>query len=344
MRVIAAFIFYILMSSPAASAAKFVEREVTVLNNRDGVALAGTLTAPDGCNPRAAIVLASGSGAQNRDEEILGHRPFKVLADYLSGRGYAVLRLDDRGVGGSGGDSSESTTDDLSRDLSAAIAMLDSIYGDVPKGVIGHSEGGVTAVKCANADSLCRFIVTLAAPAWSGDSIVKSQTRAIAVAMTGRWDEEATQRRLLDIVKSPASDFIAKTLLRNELRTKLGDAANMPQIAQQIEQSVSLMLSPAYRSLVRCNPKDDMSRVTVPWLALNGSRDTQVLPDNLKAIKEYNPKTDTLLIEGHNHLFQPCVTGLANEYAIITDDISEPVLETIAEWLDKTTGIMKQQP
>lgn len=334
MKVIAAFL--IMLSSLSASSAAFSEREVSVANNRDGVTLAGTLTAPDTIVPRAAIVLASGSGSQNRDEEILGHRPFKVLAEYLSSRGYAVLRFDDRGIGGSTGNAQQSTTDDSARDLSAAISMLDSIYGGTPKGIIGHSEGGITAVKCANTDSSCHFIVTLAAPAWSGDSIVMSQTRAIAVALTGRWDGEATQRRALDIVKSPTADFIAKTLLRNELVGQLGDAANIPQAAKQVNQAVELMLSPAYRSMIRYNPKDDMSRVAVPWLALNGSRDTQVLPGNLKTIKDYNHKADTVLIEGHNHLFQPCTTGLANEYAIIASDISVETLETIAAWLDKT--------
>ena len=341
MKTIAAFL---LASSLTLSAAAFSERDVTVVNHRDGVTLAGTLTAPDDGTPRAAIVLASGSGAENRDEEVVGHRPFKTIAEYLSDRGYAVLRLDDRGVGGSGGNSSESTTDNLARDMSAAITMLDSLYDKVPAGVLGHSEGGVTAVKCANADSLCRFIVTLAAPAWSGDSIVMSQTRAIAVALTGRWDEEATQRRLLDIVMSPTSDFIAKTLLRNELTARLGENAKMPQVAQQIEQSVSVMLSPAYRSLVRCNPEAAMRRVAVPWLALNGSRDTQVLPDNLKTIKEYNPQADTVLIDGHNHLFQPCITGLANEYASIAGDISDMTLEAIVTWLDKTTASLTQKP
>lgn len=334
----------LLASSLTLSSAAFTGRDVTVVNHREGVTLAGTLTAPDDSAPRAAIVLASGSGAQNRDEEVVGHRPFKTIAEYLSDRGYAVLRLDDRGVGGSGGNSSKSTTDNLARDMSAAIALLDSLYSGVPKGVIGHSEGGVTAVKCANADSLCRFIVTLAAPAWSGDSIVMSQARALAVAMTGRWDGEATQRRLLDIVMSPTSDFIAKTLLRNELTARLGESAKMPQVAQQIEQSVSVMLSPAYRSLVRCNPEADMRRVAVPWLALNGSRDTQVLPDNLKTIKEYNPRADTMLVEGHNHLFQPCVTGLVNEYATISGDISGITLEAIAAWLDKTTATLMQKP
>lgn len=341
MKTIAAFL---LASSLTLSAAAFTERDVTVVNCRDGVTLAGTLTAPDSLSPRAAIVLASGSGPQNRDEEVAGHRPFKTLAEYLAGRGYAVLRLDDRGVGASSGNSSKSTSDNLARDMSAAIAVLDSLYSGTPAGIIGHSEGGITAVRCANADSLCRFIVTLAAPAWSGDSIIMSQTRALAVALTGRWDEETTQRRLLDIVASPTSDAIAAALIRNEMSAKLGDAARLPQVANQLNATVAVMTSPAYRSLVRYNPEADMRRVAVPWFALNGSRDTQVLPANLATIRVYNPAAETLLVEDHNHLFQPCTTGLVDEYATIDGDISAEVLEAVAAWLDRISAKPNPQP
>ena len=118
------------------------------------------------------LVLASGSGQQNRDEEILGHKPFKRIAESLAERGYAVLRMDDRGIGVSEGKFDGAVNADFVSDIRAAVAFTDSLYPGVPKGVLGHSEGGTVAVRTAVADPLCSFIITLAAPAWQGDSII----------------------------------------------------------------------------------------------------------------------------------------------------------------------------
>ena len=131
----------------------FEARDLKVYNSADRVLLGGTLTTPSGKSPKAALVLATGSGSQNRDEEVMGHRPFKVIAEYLSDNGYAVLRLDDRGVGESTGDPAKSTSDDYAADLGAAISVLDSLLGhELPKGVLGHSEGGSVAVKMARSE------------------------------------------------------------------------------------------------------------------------------------------------------------------------------------------------
>ena len=123
----------------------FSSKDVSVHNVSDNVVLAGTLTLPDDGEPRAAIIMATGSGAQDRDETVAGHKPFKAIAEYLSGRGYAVLRMDDRGVGGSTGARENVTTSSNVRDVEAGLAWLDSAYNDVPAGVIGHSEGGIIA-------------------------------------------------------------------------------------------------------------------------------------------------------------------------------------------------------
>lgn len=312
------------------------ERDVTVFNKRDGICLAGTLSYPASGKPRAAIVLASGSGQQDRDETIMGHRPFRTIAEGLSSKGYAVLRMDDRGIGGSGGDFSESTTDDFVTDISAAVCYLDScLGGSVPVGVLGHSEGGTVAVKTAVTNGLCRFIVTLAGPAWSGDSIIMSQARAIATAMTGRWDNEASQRRLLDIVKSDMPGYMANAQLALEIGREYGEGATIPQVKEQIGNAAALMTSPWYRAMVRYNPEDDIRRVAVPWLALNGSKDLQVLPGNLETIRELNPKATTVELEGHNHMFQKCVTGLMQEYATLQGDISDETIDAIVSWLDR---------
>mgnify|MGYP002533183637 FL=1 len=314
----------------------FRAEEVTVRSG--GVTLGGTLTRPEG-TPKAALVLASGSGAQDRDEEVLGHRPFKAIAEYLAGKGYAVIRMDDRGVGESGGDASKMTISDYASDISAAIGALDSIFpAGLPKGVLGHSEGGNAAVKTALGDLHCRFIITLAAPAWPGDSVIMSQARAMATAMTGKWDGEAAQRRILELVKSPLPTVALAPTLYSELGRMLGSAAELPQVKKQIQQQVDVLVSPAYRSLVRYNPAEDMRKVAVPWLALNGDKDFQVLPENLSAIAELNPRAQTRLLPGHNHLFLECHSGFPTEYSSLPGDISPETLEAIASWLDELTA------
>lgn len=315
--------------------AAFEARNLKVYNNEAGVLLGGTLTLPDNGAPKAALVLATGSGTQNRDEEVMGHRPFKVIAEYLSDNGYAVLRLDDRGIGESTGDAAATTSDDYASDLGSAFVRLDSLLGsELPKGVLGHSEGGSVAVKMAVRNPQCSFIVTMGCPAWPGDSIIMSQARAMATAATGRWDGEARQRRLLDIVKSDLPDALVTSSIYMELASGLGQGAPVPQVSEQLAKTADIMSAPSYRSLVKYDPTDDICRVGVPWLALNGTLDTQVLPGNLDTIKELNPKAETVPVPGHNHLMQHCRSGLVQEYQSITEDISDVVLQQILAWLD----------
>lgn len=314
-------------------AAGFTERDVTVANDAAGIALAGTLTEPCDGELRGAVVLATGSGAQDRDETIFGHKPFKVIAEHLSSAGYAVLRMDDRGVGESGGDFKTAVTDDFVSDIRSGLRYLDSCYVDLPTGVIGHSEGGTIAIKCAVADKNCDFIVTLAAPAWAGDSIIMSQSRALAVALTGKWDAETRQRRLLDIAKSYQPDFQARIALFAAMSEMTGEAAQLPAVKTQISQQIDALLSPWYRAMLRYDPADDISRVTVPWLALNGTLDCQVLPGNLDTIAMLNPAAETMLLPGLNHLFQTCTTGLPMEYQSLTEPISPALLSALTRWL-----------
>lgn len=314
------------------------EREIVVTNPLDGVKLAGTLSIPTGNRPRAAVVLASGSGQQNRDEEIMGRRPFKAIADYLGERGYAVLRMDDRGCGGSGGDFSAAVNADFVGDISAGLGYLDSLYESVPVGVIGHSEGGTTAIRVAVGHRQCDFIVTLAAPAWPGDSIIMSQGRAIAEAMSGKWEAERQQRMYLDIAKSDMPSFQARTAIYADVAGNLGESAKLPAVQNQLNAHVNVMVSPWYRDMLRYDPADDIRRVKVPWLALNGDKDMQVLPANFETIQGLNSRVKTVLLQGINHLMQSCATGLPQEYVTITEDISPSVLEAIAGWLDGVTA------
>lgn len=312
------------------------EREVMVCNKSAGIELAGTLALPDS-GPHALLVMATGSGQQTRDEEIFGHKIFKDIADFLAKRGYATLRLDDRGAGDSGGVFANATTDDFAGDIASAIEAMRSDYPTVPCGVLGHSEGGSIAIKLASA-GMCDFIVTLAAPAWKGDSIIMSQARAIANAQTGRWDKESLQRSLLDIAQSEMPAGLARPIFISTLAKDLGEAAKLPQVQQQLAASADLMLSDWYRQLLRYDPAEDIKNISVPWLALNGERDTQVLPGNLTTIATLNPKARLILLPGHNHLFQHCSTGLVNEYSTIAESISAETLEAIATWLDNEFG------
>ncbi len=334
-RLLFCFIVCVGLFAGARAENAFTSSDLTVYNVDAGITLGATLTMPADGRPAAALVLATGSGQQNRDEEIMGHRPFKAIAEHLSSRGYAVLRFDDRGVGESGGDPSKSTLDDYVSDLSAAIAKVDSCMpGCIPVGVLGHSEGGSAAIRIAGNDSGCSFIITMGAPAWSGDSIIMSQARAMAVAMMGRWDAEASQRRILDLVKSDIPTVMLRVSLHQLIAEQLGEMANMPDVMKQVSAQVEVLCSLPYRSMVRYNPEDDIREVGVPWLALNGDKDMQVLPANLDAIKALNPDADTRLMPGLNHLMQDCTTGLVQEYASIPQDISPAALEAITSWLD----------
>lgn len=312
------------------------ERDIEVVNEKAGITLAGTLSMPESGKPKALLVMASGSGQQNRDEEIFGHKLFRDIADRLAIEGYASIRMDDRGTGGSGGSFKGATSDDFMTDIAATIAAADSLCPSVPVGVLGHSEGGDIAIRLAAHNPDCRFIVTLAAPAWQGDSIVMSQTRAIAESASGRWepDKEALQRSLLDICMSDMPVAQARLRLMFALSNSVGEAASISKVQQQIAATADVMLSDWYRQMLRYNPADDIAAVTMPWLALNGDRDIQVLPGNLTTIHDLNPKVDTVLMPSHNHLFQRCTTGMVQEYATITESISDATLDTIIKWLD----------
>lgn len=321
----------------AAEAADFSEREVIVTNGT--VVLNGTLTMPETGTPRAALVLATGSGTHDRDETILGHKPFKTIAEHLSANGYAVLRMDDRHWGSTNAQAAlNDTDDDYIGDIRTGMRYFDSVYSgqNIAIGVLGHSDGGSMAIRIASADSLCKFIITLAAPAWEGDSIIMSQARAVTVSVAGHWEQEGLQRQLLDIAKGPLPATTAKTMLYTTMAGMLGDAASLPQVQEQIYSQASVMASPWYRAMLRYNPAEDTSKVAVPWLALNGSKDMQVLPGNLETIKSLNSKADCRLLDGLNHCFLSCTTGLPTEYESLPGDIDESVPEIIVEWLDAT--------
>lgn len=313
------------------NAKTYSERELNITAN-DGVIMGATLTEPSN-TPKAVIVLASGSGIQNRDEEVAGKKPFRALAEFLSLNGYSVLRVDDRGLNNPK-EAKDAVMQTFANDVASAVSTADSIYKNIPVGIIGHSAGGNYAIMNAINNPTVDFIVTLAAPAWQGDSIIISQSRALAVAYTGKWDAEPIQRQIMDITKSQMKNSSARIALTYILNQSMGEQASLPNVSKYINEQVEALLSPWYRDMLRYNPIKDIAKVAIPWLALNGSKDTQVLPDNLNTIKETNSNVKTCLLENHNHLFQKCYSGLVQEYSKLPEDISEETLNEILKWLD----------
>jgi fermentation-respiration switch protein FrsA (DUF1100 family) len=295
-------------------------------------------------------VLITGSGPQNRDEEILGHRPFLVLSDYLTRQGIAVLRFDDRGVGGSTGNSSEATTEDFAGDVLAGVEYLKNRTEIDPNhiGLIGHSEGGLIAPIVAVQSSDVAFIVMMAGPGLTGEEILYLQSDLIARA-GGTNNEtiarnEALMRSTFSVVKEEQDNTIAREEIRKLLNNEM---ANMSEEEKQhlgyseanLDAQTQALLSPWMRFFLTYDPKPTLTKVKCPVLAINGEKDLQVPPEeNLRAVenalkaggnKDYTVKE----MQGLNHLFQTAQTGSPTEYAKIEETISPAALEFIGNWI-----------
>lgn len=338
-------------------------QETAASSGAQDAVLAGTLSMPrgQGEGPFPAVVLVSGSGLQNRDEEIMGHKPFKAIAGYLARRGIAVLRYDDRGFGQSTGDASSATTFDFARDAFGALEFLAKTDGiDTTRlGVVGHSEGGIVAAIIAaqkvqyvqqgqiahqapdlqQAQSLpeASFIVMLAGPGVRGDELLLEQARAIAKA-SGASDEQIEMATALnskiysiamkeDSVESRRQDIVA--LLKKEA----------PELESQADGIVSQVLSPWVVQFLKLDPADYLRNVTIPVLALNGTKDLQVpaasnLPAIDKALKAAgNTHYRLVALDGLNHLFQHAKTGLPEEYAQLNEDFAPEALALMGDWI-----------
>lgn len=279
----------------------YTTQEVSFENKAAGAVLSGTLTWPegyDGKKPVPVVIMVSGSGLQNRDEEVFGHKPFLVLADRLARNGIASLRYDDRGTGKSTGDASKATTSDFMKDAAAGLELLRSMDGKFSRvGVIGHSEGGLIAFMLA-ADGRTDFIVSLAGTGVKGDTIIAGQSND-ALRRTGR----------------PAN-------------------VTATDIRKQAETGGNAWL----KYFVNYDPADVIASTTCPVMALNGTMDTQVRPrlnlDKIKSLLPHNAKNSIKEYNGLNHLFQHCTTGFADEYGTIEETMSEDVMKDIASWIN----------
>jgi uncharacterized protein len=317
--------------------------------------LAGTLTIPRTPSRPPAVVLITGSGQQDRDEAIAGHRPFYVLADYLSRHGIAVLRVDDRGVGGSTGDVAHSTSEDFAGDVIAALDYLRTRSDiDVHKlGLMGHSEGGEIAPMVANRTPDVAFIILLAGPGLPGDQIVLLQLTAI-LKEGGVPDAlidklRAFQEKLYAAVKAE-SDGPTLTKKINALYTEfaatLSDTEKkMSGISPEAGSTAAKMLgSPWFRFFLTYDPRPALTRVKCPVLALVGEKDIQVpakqnVPELEKALRAGGNKDFTVREMPHlNHLFQTCKSGSVMEYSKIDETFSPSALALIAQWINEHTS------
>lgn len=328
---------------------------VKFFNEKDSLTLGGTLTYPKEGDKFPAVVLISGSGAQNRDEEIFGHKPFLVISDVLTKNGFAVLRFDDRGVGESEGDHSIATTYDFAEDVKAAVKFLRS-RKEINKdkiGLIGHSEGAIIAAIVASADDKISFVVLMAGPGVPGDSILYLQTELIYRA-EGQSEEKINEiltglREVYSILKSDSDESVIKEKIRKKYQEqfeKMSDEEKKQfgDLNTYIEMEIRITTSPWFREFLKFDPKPFLEKVKCPVLAINGEKDLQVPPkQNLPAIKEAlerggNKNFITKELPGLNHLFQTSKFGTIGEYGVIDETISNDALDIITNWLKQVTN------
>jgi len=331
------------------------EEEVAYENAAGGVKLAGTLTLPQEGGPFAAVLLITGSGPQNRNEEIAGHKPFWVWADFLTRRGIAVLRVDDRGVGGSTGKSGESTIEDHVGDALAGVAYLKSRPDIDPLkiGLIGHSEGGLVAPAAAAKSQDVAFIVLLAGTGVTGEETLYLQgdliSRAAGASAETAAQNVALQRKLFATLKAEPENAAARTKLKAVLDEAIANLTDEQRKALESQQKLGdtqlqMMLTPWFRHFLTYDPKPVLEKVQCPVLAICGERDLQVPPKhNLPvieaALKTAGNKDFTVQeLSGLNHLFQKSATGALAEYAQIEESINPAALEAVGAWIAKHVG------
>jgi pimeloyl-ACP methyl ester carboxylesterase len=316
------------------------EEEVTYTNKAAGITLAATLTIPPGKGPFPAVLLIVGSGPHDRDESLMGHKPFLVLSDYLTRKGIVVLRADKRGVGKSTGDYAAATIADFVADAEAGVAYLKTRSEVDPRkiGLIGHSEGGIIAPMAAVADPDVAFIVLMAGSGVPGDQIIVEQLRLIEEAggaSKEKADKDAASEREVLALVEKEKDIAT---LDKQLREKFV-AAGMPEA--QIRASIKAVTTPWFRDFLAYDPATALRKVACPVLVLNGEKDLQVPPaQNLPAIRKALEEASNKHFEidelpGLNHLFQTAKTGAPSEYAEIEETISPVALDKIASWILK---------
>ena len=334
------------------------QEEVTIQNG--AIVLAGTLTVPATPGAHPAVVLITGSGPQNRDEEVFGIKPFRMIADHLTRAGIAVLRCDDRGVGGSTGSVPKSTTADFAEDALAQVRYLEA-RPDIDKahiGLLGHSEGGLVAPMAAAASKSIAFIVLLSGPALTGEKVMLAQAERLAAAE--RIPEAQVranadlQRMMFAAVRSgtgweavtEAGEKLALSAiarLPEEQRKMMGDPQAVAR--QQITSQVASVRSPWFKFFLDYDPAPTLAKVRVPVLALFGEKDLQVPADpNRRAMEDVFAKSGLtdyriVVMPGANHLYQQANTGSVSEYATLKKEFLPGFLDLLTTWIGEHAGM-----
>jgi alpha-beta hydrolase superfamily lysophospholipase len=327
----------------------YTSEDVTFTNDKFNIKLAGTLTIPIGTGPFKAVIMITGSGAQNRNEELMGHKPFLVIADYLSRNGIAVLRYDDRGFGGSQGKYSEATSADLATDAEAAFNFLKNNPKINPKeiGLIGHSEGGLIAPIIASSNPDIGFIVSLAGPGVTGEQIIIRQSQDIGRLSGEKEDviKESTEtnKKLYAVLRKEKDNRIAETkilkLYKEILEKKKTSDEDTEKAVNQLKMTFGSNTYTWFRYFIITDPATFWKKIKCPVIALNGEKDLQVNADeNLSAIEKAlrssgNKSVRIVKLPGLNHLFQHCKTGLPAEYSSIEETFSPEALKIISDWI-----------
>lgn len=345
-------------TEPAAEDVPYTQEEVTFKSG--DITLAGTLTLPEGDGPFPAIVLVTGSGAQDRDETIGAMKPFRLIADGLTRAGVAVLRWDDRGVAKSTGEFDKATTADFASDATAAIDFLltrDDINPD-QIGLLGHSEGGDVAAMLGASNKNLAFIISMAGPAVSGADVLLVQNKRILEAEKAPADAVEGQLaflpKLFDAIQAKDADTISQLthdqalaqikLLSEEEQKQIGDIEVYAK--KQADNAAAVYNTDWFRFFLTYNPGEDWAKTTIPVLAIYGTLDVQVDADQNgpafeAAMKEAgNTDYQLTVLPKANHLMQAATTGSPSEYATLKQEFTPDFLPTIINWLTKQ-GIIK---
>lgn len=324
--------------------------QTTFINGAEGYALKGTITKPSGQGPFPAVVLVSGSGPQNRDSEIFGHKPFWVLADFLTRKGIVVLRYDERGVGESEGSFKGTTSDDFANDAYAAMRRLQG-FEFVQKdkiGVLGHSEGGLIAwILGAKGSELPNFLVALAPPVVPINELMAQQAFDVIIASSGdealAREQSEYNRELFKVVKKSANVADAKTAMSAFLESKGKEKGlSGEELTSYREQQVAAyqqLLDPWFFAFIKTEPSQIIKKITVPVWSGFGAKDVQVnAAINQSALEGLSANASGWEIKTYpnlNHLFQTSTTGAVSEYGEIEETFSTEVMEDIAAWINE---------
>lgn len=324
----------------------YKEEEVLIENKNDNLTLSGTFTKPEGDGQFPVAIMITGSGPEDRDEAVFGHKPFLILSDYLTRRGFAILRCDDRGTGKSTGKYKGATADDFASDVKVQIDYLktrDDI--DVSRiGLIGHSEGGVIAPLVASERSDVGFIVMIAGPGINFFEILMAQDSLTDLAEGVSEEKIAHSRevnkRVFSMLKQTSDSAAARIKLKEiftEMKVDEGTAA----------QQMSMLTSPWFRWYINYEPSVTLQKVKCPVLAVNGEMDVQVpAKADLDAIEDAlrkggNKNYQVVMLPGLNHVLQKCTKCSVSEYSQIEETMNPVALKTIGDWMVKNILDMK---